>query len=557
MAQAEWEAMEREVRDLANRVAQLEVYLGLAASRAAAPPAAPGAAAAAFTPPAEASIFPLAGRALLGLAGAYLLRSLAESGYLPPRIGSAAGILYAMAWLVLAARAPAAKRLEAAIHSLTAGLILSPLLWEATLKFHTISPWSAAATLMVFGIFGLAVSWRKNLLIVATIATLAVLGASGALLVASHDVPPFTTVFLTMAAAVELSACLDHWLNERWLAAVAADLSVLLAAWLVTNEHGLPEIYAPISHAWLIGALFALLAIYLASTIVRTLLRGFVFTGFEIAQSVIVFAIVLNGILRLSATDPRLAPALGALVLAGGAGCYLVSFLLLDRLGAPARNFYTYSAFAIVQVLAGTGILLSGSTDAAWYLLAIAAAAAGRFYNRTTLAGHAAVFLLLALAYSGTLTQAVAMLLGSAEWEAARPLVLGMGALATVAVYALTTRTVLPVRIVMAGATALLCAGILAGSLTAAYHYFVGPATNHAYCATLRTAVISSLSLLLAWSAARWKRLELSRLIYPAMILGAYRLVTQDLHQEKAALFLSLLVYGGALTALPRLKSPS
>ena len=38
------------------------------------------------------------------------------------------------------------------------------------------------------------------------------------------------------------------------------------------------------------------------------------------------------------------------------------------------------------------------------------------------------------------------------------------------------------------------------------------------------------------------------------MLLGAYRLLVLDLHQDrKAALFLSLLVYGGALMLLPLL----
>ena len=42
------------------------------------------------------------------------------------------------------------------------------------------------------------------------------------------------------------------------------------------------------------------------------------------------------------------------------------------------------------------------------------------------------------------------------------------------------------------------------------------------------------------------------------MALGACRLLAEDLHQErKAALFLSLLVYGAALTALPRLVRTS
>jgi len=82
-----------------------------------------------------------------------------------------------------------------------------------------------------------------------------------------------------------------------------------------------------------------------------------------------------------------------------------------------------------------------------------------------------------------------------------------------------------------------------------------GEAASHAYCATLRTTVVAVAALLLAWAGSRWDNLELSRLIYPAMALGAYRLLTDDLHQDrKAALFLSLLVYGSALIALPRLK---
>ena len=80
------------------------------------------------------------------------------------------------------------------------------------------------------------------------------------MLIATHDVLPFTAVFLAAAAAVEISACLEHWLSERWLAATAADLSVLLATWLVTNERGLPEVYAPIPHSYLLAAQVALLA---------------------------------------------------------------------------------------------------------------------------------------------------------------------------------------------------------------------------------------------------------------------------------------------------------
>jgi hypothetical protein len=552
MPQAEWDALQSEVRELTRRVAQLEAHIGLMGEVSEAPAAELHEQSRAATD--ASSLVPAAGRALLGLAGAYLLRSLTESGNISPRAGAAAGILYAMAWLVAAARTPATRRLETAVHGLTAVLILSPLLWEATLNLHAISTWTAAAMLIAFGVFGLAVSWRKNLSSVATIVTLAVLGTSAALMLVTHDIPPFTSVFLAIAAAVEVSACLEHWLQERWLAAAAADLSVLLATWLVTNPHGLPEIYALISHRWLICALVALLTVYLFSTIVRTLFLGLAFTGFEIAQSAVAFAIVLNGALRLSATDPRLAPAIGTLALAGGAACYLVSFLRLDRRVASSRNFYTYSTFAILLALAGSRVLFSGSANILWYALAVASAGAGRFFGRMTLAVHAAAFLLLALATSGAVQEAGALLLGTAPWAGFGPPVLWLGAIAAILTYAITGRSFQAVRLTLAASAAGACAGIAAGCLTAAYHYIFGAAASHAYCATLRTTVLAGLSLLLAWAASRWKYAEFSRLIYPVMILGAYRLLVQDLHEEKAALFLSLLVYGAALTALPRLR---
>ncbi len=62
-------------------------------------------------------------------------------------------------------------------------------------------------------------------------------------------------------------------------------------------------------------------------------------------------------------------------------------------------------------------------------------------------------------------------------------------------------------------------------------------------------------ALLLAWSGARWKNRDFTRLSYALMALGAYRLLTADLHQDRTvALFLSLLAYGTALTILPRLS---
>src|SRR4051812_48500607 len=50
------------------------------------------------------SSFAIVAKALLGFAGAYLLRALAESGYVPQWLGVVAGLAYASAWLGGAAR---------------------------------------------------------------------------------------------------------------------------------------------------------------------------------------------------------------------------------------------------------------------------------------------------------------------------------------------------------------------------------------------------------------------------------------------------------------------
>jgi len=553
--QPDWEALQREVHDLAARVATLEQHAGLAA----APSQTAVREEVEAHPLAEMpALLPVAGRAVLGLAGAYLLRALTEAGTLSAIAGTVAGILYALAWLGWAARSPATERLKTAAGSLTAVLILAPLVWEATARFHAIATWAAAALLLVFALFGMAISWKKGQLIVSTFATLAALGTAAALLIATHDVLPFTFLFLAVAAAIEASACLEHWVSERWLGATAADLAVLLATWLVTNDRGLPQGYAPIPYAWLLAAQVTLLSIYLSSTIVRTLFRGFSFTTFETLQCALAFAIGLSGGLRM-------APVTAVVMLLCAAACYLVSFLMLERQGASSRTFYTYTAFAILLTLGGSRILLSGAAAAwLWSALALACMWAGGWFGRLTLEVHGAIYLFLSFAASGAWRASASLLLDAGLWPGDRQAALWTGLAAAAGAYALRahfsrpsqrTRTAQILSVTVAAAFVWLAAGIAAGALTGAYHLAFGPDATHAYCATLRTGVLAGLSLLLAWAAPKWNRTELARLVYPVMLLGGYRLLVEDLHEgHKTALFFSLLLYGAVLTALPRLK---
>ena len=569
MLQADLDELWQQVRDLTKRIYRLEESLAarenLLPPRGAEPPALPEDIGILPKIPDTTSVLPVLGGALLGLAGAYLLRAIAESGVLPPRAVFIVGTLYAVAWLLWAARVPRQPRPATTLYSLTSVLILSPLLWEATVRFHMITTWEASTILVAFTLIGLAVSWRRNLLVVATVATVAGLGTAGALLMATHDALPFTFVFLAIAAAVEVCACLNHWLGERWLAAVAADLSVLLATWLITNPNGLPEVYAPISLGALFAAQMALLAIYLCSVMVRTLLRGLTITTFETGQCILAFVIGLGGAVRLSAGGTHITFAIAVFALVCGAACYAISFIMLERHGSHGRNFYTYSTFGILLVLVGCRMLLNdGAAGIVWALLAIACIGAGGRWARLTLEIHGGIYLVLALALSGALQQSAGFLLGTDFWLDSTHAALWIGVPVAVASYLLAVRSTPAIgggwnfqalRLALSAVLVWEVLGLSAGGLTSIYHGLVGVTAGDPYCATIRTGAVACAALLLAFAGSRPELRHLSHLVYPLMLLGAYRLVAVDLHQDrKVALFLSLLLYGAALMAIPRLR---
>jgi len=315
---------------------------------------------------------------------------------------------------------------------------------------------------------------------------------------------------------------------------------VILLTWLVTNARGVPEAYVPIPYSAVVAAQVVLLAAYLSSTIVRTLLRGFTITWFETAQCAAAFLIAVG-------SSPG--PAMAVMSLVCSAACYLVAFRVLDRGAGHGRNFYTYSTFGLLLAITASRTLLSvPAASLVWAALTIAAAA----LPRLTLQVHGVIFLLLSVAASGALREAYGVLLGASVWPVPDQWAIWLGA-ATAATSLLSRDfpgwAAAVLRGVRVGVLVLLASGIAAGVLTFGYHTVFGAAATHAYCATLRTTVIAGAALLIA----RFGRI--APLIYALMILGAWRLVTVDLYQDqKAALFLSLLLYGATLMLLPRVS---
>jgi hypothetical protein len=497
------------------------------------------------------------------------LRALTESGTLSAGLGVSLGIIYAFLWLVWAAYIPAGRRIDTALHALTAVLLLAPLLWEAMFRFHALSTWTASMVLLSFTVFGLAVSWRKNLLIVATIATLGGLATTIALMLGTHDLVPFLGALLGIAAAVEAAACLDHWLSERWVAAAAADLAVLFAAHLVIRFHGAPEGYAPLPLPWMVAALLALPAIYLLSTMLRTLAHGRTFTVFETAQWTIALAISIGGGWQLAGTQmagsARIGLTTGTLALLSAGTCYLAAFTLRARRPHETRNFQTYASFALVLTLAGSLILLPDSSAAVtWAVLAAVCMWSARRFSVLILELQGLLYLLASGAVSGILVESAVALFGTAPQPRQSGLAGAAGGIAALVCYGLTTwrvsardvtRARKTLRIATAATATWLFAGFLAALATSGYQWYFGVPATSPYCDSIRTGVLAVSAVALAWAGSHSARAELSRLAYPLMILGAYRLLTQDLRLDvKTPLFLSLLLYGSALILLPRLS---
>ncbi len=551
------EELKEKVRQLEEQVGEIQERLGISKLVFA---GAQQPEAAAVEEEEAGNLVGVAGISLLGLAAAFLLRALTEMQLLPTHLGIGIAVLYAAGWLVYASRASGDSRIALGMRGATSALILIPLLWEAQVRFHAVSSWITAGVLVAYGGLGLMLAWRRNLTVIAWITSLAGLLTACAMLVATKDLVPFTWVLLLLALSVEASACFQHWMHERWIVALVNDLAVLLLTFIVTRPEGIPEGYAPVGRAAALVAQGMLLAVYLASTIVRTLWRKFDITVFEIAQCVVAFLIFAGCSIRVAKGHPAAWMALGAFFVGCAAICYLVSFTHLERRAENDRNFYVYATFGLLLALTGTRFLAGGfMLTLIWAALAVAATAFGKQARRVSLKWHGVVYLAAAMTASGLLRDAGARYLGEAGHAGAGfPLQEALVVTAAaVAAYLLTLRaaSAVPSTLLSMGA-ALSCASLLGWAITLLCRHATEGSAARDYCPTYLTSVLTVLALGLAITARRAHRPELR---WPAFLLvgiATVKILVQDLQRAHAlGIVLSLLIYGAMLVWLPRLTS--
>ncbi len=512
----------------------------------------------------KASFLPLLGRTLLVLGGAFFLRAATDSGALPETTGAAVGLVYGMLFLLLAFRsaAPGGSYRGAQFHGLSAALIIFPLLLEATVHFHYLpAPVSAFALALAVGT-GLWISWRRSLRAVAWL--FAASGASIALALAltTHLWIPFLAIALAVFWTALFLSYARRWTFLGISGALLADMTVLLVTSLYLLE-GTQHLVEGLTVSTLIALQVGLVAAYLGTFSVRILVRGRDIQWMEAAQTAAVLMVGMGGALLLAPAHPHLDIALGVLSLAGAGINYGISFVFIDRRRGRGRNYMFYTSIALVLMLVTVFTLLHGFART-WGLLVLTVltvTVASR-KQRATLLLHATVFTVTAAISSGLLGVAAAGLFGRTETLESRLLlpfaaILLVTTLCTwlrVAPHPQSSLTLLSApRILCLSLLVFSCCG-LAVMIAAATLATSASAVDAGVAAAVRTGLLALFAVASAWLSRHPRFPEARWLVYPILVLGGLALLLGDFrHGRPATMFVSLVLYGGALILAPRL----
>jgi len=552
-----------QVRDLQQRVLNLEKRLGATVAAQEAPVPVPSLPAGFDLPPnvLPPNMVPVLGRMLVAIAGAYVLRALTDWGVLPPATGVAVGLIYALIWLWVAARSPVEAKLVAALTCSTSVLIMAPLVWEAAGRLKVMSSGTSSGVLAAFALIALALGSGTRHRIIGTIAGVSSIAMAVALLLARDDIVPFTTALLFIAAALEFAAFRNLRPGARAFGALAADFSVLLFSYLMSSPRGMPDTWVPVSHYAALAAQLALALIYIATAVIQTVVRRRTLGFAEMAQTLAALLIGIGGAAWVFKEHPAVTLGLGIGALAGGMAFYAVAFRLFER--DNKWNFRALATFGLFLVL--TGIFLPFPRSEFWILSCTCAAAccwAARALGLPTLGLHGAVYLLLGSAAASATSQPLAILFGvgsgSPLWlpsiSVLLAAVVSWAAIAGIAPGGPGHWRNQVSSLALAGHIVWITGGLAAYAILATWRAVVGGASGSVPADTLGTVVLTGLSLTLAWVGTHWRRPELVWLLYGLMALGGYKLAIRDfINEHNLALVVSLVCYGGALIVLPRM----
>jgi len=510
-----------------------------------------------------AHVLGLIGRTFLILCGAFLLRSLTDTGTMPLALGVALGLTYAAVWLFAADRGAGSGRpLSAVLFGLASVVIAYPLIWEATTKFDLLDADVATALLAVFSISMFAVAWRRNLEIFAWCVSAAALVTDLTILLTYHNWGSGAALALLVGGVSLWFGHTRGWMALRWPVAVIVNVVPLMivSVSLRPTVPGIPE--GP-SVPLAVAVLLAYLVVYLGTIGLLMLKLGQRPGGFEFVQSVICLVVGLTSLAAVTRGMDGATEILGWSLLFTGAASYGVSFAFIDRRLGMGRRFFYYTSLGLILVIWGVRTV-TDDTAAIIILsvLGIAAALAGRTNDRNTLRAHSAAYVTAAAAIAGLGAQAVETLLlpitGTGSSVAVSDVAVAAAAVTSYVVIAPIQQVESirwPTRIPAFILAVVALVSLASVGLGWAFEFFGhGSAVGPAWTAAIRTAILSLSAIILAGLGSRRHLFELIWLVYPLLVVTGVKLVLEDLrHGKPLALFVSFAFLGVALIVAPRL----
>jgi Predicted membrane protein (DUF2339) len=506
------------------------------------------------------AILSLVGRLLLVLAGGFFLRALTDAGTLAVPVGISLAFAYAAVWLFMSDRAARRGQVpNAVVHALAAALVAFPLAVEATTRFRVLTGPTSALVLAILSAAMLVVAWRRNLRAAAWIAVVGAIPTSAAILVQTGVAVPFAIYLIALGVATLWLSYSSGWWGSRWPAAVAADIAVAG----VTLRAFAPEHRDTPQAAMLL--LLLLLAAYLVSIAVRTLVRGHGVSRFEIVQSAAALVVGLGGAVFMAQATDAVPAVLGVAALLLGAASYAAAVLVVDRREGNALNFHFYTTLGLVLVLAGFSIAIDGPwLGALFALFGVTGCVLWSRRGRLFALLHGAVYLVAAGVVSGSLAYCLQTLVVGTEGPWAVPdavMLVVMLATALSAGLASTRPTsnedelAIGAKFVLVLILVWAAGGCLIGYIAPAAGGAAGGSVDAGVLATVRTAVLSLATLVIAAMGRQPRFREWGWLVYPLLVGIGLKLVTQDFkHSRPATLFIALAIYGAALIVAPRLR---
>jgi hypothetical protein len=501
-----------------------------------------------------AGVFSLLGKAMLGIAGAYLLRAVAESNVVPSAAIAGVAIAYALAWLVWASRAKDDDWLTGIIFACTSALILAPMLWELMLRFKVLSALTTAAVVAGFVVAASMLAWKRELTPVLWVANLTAAALVLGLAITSREIVPFAGVLLLMVLIGELGALRGKTGGVRVMVSMAADAVIWALVFIYQSAESTRASYPQLGAVALIVPGVLLFLIFSTSVILRTLIARRQITVFETMQTMAAFLLAACSYLYFGPATSAMRFGIACLVLAGaGYGVAATCFSGNE----DRRNLLVFTSWSGALMLAGSMMCLPAKVQSPWLgSWAVAASWASARMLRVHLELHGLAFLLAAAVGSGLLNWVLCELAGTSQGNA--HLAMYFVTVCAIACYVFAARksaegwrqqwiAISFALLASAAVTSLLVQGFM--GLVALK---VIPGVHH--LAFIRTLTICLAATGLAFGAARWGRTELSRISYATVALLAVKLAVEDLrHGQLAFIAGSISLFAITLILVPRM----